>query len=961
MQKKIFYIILFSFIFAACKQARIEDSIKDKIHEKGWNTTFQNADKAKYQLNYPLAIVEFQKTLDSTLDAEQKIYAQNQVILCHLSMNQDSLASFLLQAIPVSDSSQWSAQNQADFYYNKGVLDYRNDQSSAPVWLAKALALYQKIYSANHLKIAQTTLELAYWHFEYDYSYHVAQLYLADAEKIYVSNPALQPYSAYYYLVQCVNQKFERGTENMHLLAKKGKEILCSNPYFFDEILYARLVMQHNLAYRIETVSNKNLTIEKRNELFKKALDSLEKAVTFTKVQQHLRSQELLQQKAFTYNNKLNHGRNTSDSLAFQAIMLAITEKLKHQKRQYVHPNYALGFHLFKNKKTEKEGGVLLKKALEETKTYPCNRAVILDYVHYNFMFRALEAKQYEKALKHNVAHFALFFPEGNLLEKEIFEDNVKKIDPFISAIYANRGDILCQYYEQKKDKKLLLEAIKCNTIADSLLFANTINYDLNTVLKLQGEIGTSLYQNSIKTAYLAYQVFKEEKYLNDAFRYMDRMKSYMLAKGLMIGKNEAENKILEKIQLLQKNYELAKVTEASVTKSTQFALALQQEYGNLKRDFPVLHRDFVSQPTPSVREVQQHIAAPNSALLEYYFVDTTLYSIFISKDSIIFHRQPFTSADFSSLEAYRQHLNDKKAARISKSNVIFASNSQRLYHALLGRYHHFFDKKDKNYINQLSIVSDSRLNMLSFDALLALLPKEKPATVYIEMPFLLHRVAIAYSPSWKIWNRNQNIVLAASPKAAFFSYGITGNKLHDLKNAELEKQALIQFTHNQLDVFEKSKCSTTQFIQKFADYDLLHLSLHADSHLQEKDSNMVYFGFEGTKLTQALLGNQIFLLKGKSPMLVLSACKSAVGNNDFGEGTFSLTRSFFQAGCSSIIATTLYIDDEKTGLLFSHFYTYLAQEKNATFALQKAKIAFITQQKDAANPNYWSGVLMYR
>jgi hypothetical protein len=145
MRKSFPIFVLLLSLFTACQRAKTDNSIKDNIHEKGWNTTFRAADEAKYQLNYPLAVIEFQKILNTALDAEGKIYAQNQLILCHLSMNEDSIASFLLhQTMPLKDTAQWSKNNRADFCYNKGVIDYRNDAAEAPIWLEEALTLYQK-------------------------------------------------------------------------------------------------------------------------------------------------------------------------------------------------------------------------------------------------------------------------------------------------------------------------------------------------------------------------------------------------------------------------------------------------------------------------------------------------------------------------------------------------------------------------------------------------------------------------------------------------------------------------------------------------------------------------------------------------------------------------------------------------------------------------------------------------
>jgi CHAT domain-containing protein len=96
-----------------------------------------------------------------------------------------------------------------------------------------------------------------------------------------------------------------------------------------------------------------------------------------------------------------------------------------------------------------------------------------------------------------------------------------------------------------------------------------------------------------------------------------------------------------------------------------------------------------------------------------------------------------------------------------------------------------------------------------------------------------------------------------------------------------------------------------------------------------------------GLALTDGLLtAQEIFPLRLKTDMVVLSACDTATDPYVMGEGLSGLVRSFLQAGAPRVIASLWKVPDEPTAALMAHFYDQLRAdpELSPSTALRRAQ-----------------------
>ncbi|MFB2982460.1 CHAT domain-containing protein [Microseira sp. BLCC-F43] len=126
--------------------------------------------------------------------------------------------------------------------------------------------------------------------------------------------------------------------------------------------------------------------------------------------------------------------------------------------------------------------------------------------------------------------------------------------------------------------------------------------------------------------------------------------------------------------------------------------------------------------------------------------------------------------------------------------------------------------------------------------------------------------------------------------------------------------------------------------------FKIIHLATHAD-FLPGKPRDS-YIQFWDNKLTLDKIG-QLGLNNPPVELLVLSACKTAIGNEEAELGFAGLA---VQAGVKSAVASLWYVSDEGTLALMTEFYRHLQTAPIKAAALQKAQIEMITGQLPIEN-----------
>ena len=159
---------------------------------------------------------------------------------------------------------------------------------------------------------------------------------------------------------------------------------------------------------------------------------------------------------------------------------------------------------------------------------------------------------------------------------------------------------------------------------------------------------------------------------------------------------------------------------------------------------------------------------------------------------------------------------------------------------------------------------------------------------------------------------------------------------------------------------FDASRATVAR--QDLAQYRIVHLATHA---LLNNDhpvlSGILFSLIDSSGATQDgfLRLQDIYKLKLPVDLVVLSACQTGLGKDIRGEGLISLTRGFFYAGASGVVASLWKVDDDATAELMKHFYREMFENgRSPAAALREAQLK-MRQTSRWQDPYYWAGFVI--
>jgi len=140
--------------------------------------------------------------------------------------------------------------------------------------------------------------------------------------------------------------------------------------------------------------------------------------------------------------------------------------------------------------------------------------------------------------------------------------------------------------------------------------------------------------------------------------------------------------------------------------------------------------------------------------------------------------------------------------------------------------------------------------------------------------------------------------------------------------------------------------------------YAILHLATHGllDSARPENSGIVLSLVGPDGKPQNGFVGlKDIYSLHARVDLVVLSACRTALGKEVRGEGLLGLTRGFMYAGASSVMASLWKVDDEATAELMRQFYDSLLRKKMTPAAALMNAQNEIRRKPEWRSPYYWA------
>lgn len=407
----------------------------------------------------------------------------------------------------------------------------------------------------------------------------------------------------------------------------------------------------------------------------------------------------------------------------------------------------------------------------------------------------------------------------------------------------------------------------------------------------------------------------------------------------------EEENLATLRIDLSQKQQQLATLVD---TFETQYSAYFQLKY---------------AVETIDLNTLQQNLS-DESAMIEYFVGKENAYWFYVDKQQIKMDTIGQLANLSARIKAFRTSIFAPFTQRgLSQDSLqrTYVELGQALYQQLVAPA--LQEETTKN----IRIIPDGILGYLPFDALLTDTLKTAVGN-YKNYPFLQRTHRLCYSYSLALLTEKQQQQKQTTQKeilgvAPIFNpkyplqLGQTNIQLAPLlANVKTTEKLLSQY---QGIALLKEAAQKETFLQVAPNYAYLHLASHAQMNDENGDYSFISFAQTSDTVQQEnlLFVRELYNVPLKAEMVVLSACETALGELQEGEGIISLARAFAYAGANSIITTLWQVSDQKSAELVTAFYQFLAEGNTKDAALWQAKNRLI-EQGFTAHPYYWAGFI---
>jgi len=248
---------------------------------------------------------------------------------------------------------------------------------------------------------------------------------------------------------------------------------------------------------------------------------------------------------------------------------------------------------------------------------------------------------------------------------------------------------------------------------------------------------------------------------------------------------------------------------------------------------------------------------------------------------------------------------------------------------------------KNKN----LLIVPHKAMHFLPFQAL------QSPNGYLIEN-HQIHQVPSASILTLKKPKSVKNIEFLAlgNPKLSSPKYNLPG--------AQAEVEAIAKL-YEKPKVYLREEATSARVIEEGPGSQIIHIAAHAEVDEMDPLYSRILLASDtfGAK-EKNLHAKDIYQLDlHNTALVVLSACRSGLGNVTGGDELFGFTRTFISAGADGVIVSLWDVEDKSTATLMTNFYRS-AQKIDLPAAMQQAQIALLKNPK-TSHPRFWAAFNM--
>lgn len=256
-----------------------------------------------------------------------------------------------------------------------------------------------------------------------------------------------------------------------------------------------------------------------------------------------------------------------------------------------------------------------------------------------------------------------------------------------------------------------------------------------------------------------------------------------------------------------------------------------------------------------------------------------------------------------------------------------------------------YFQQSNEVRKQLLPFTTNNQSLIISADGWLHKLPFEALSTDGKEN-FLAEQTAVSYVYSFLQYVQETK-QSAGKLSLTVYTFSQPQNGFAALPNSLAEAKQLGK--HFKINSYDATATDANAFVASMQSGTVLHIAAHAVADSTEQPFLV---------LKQKFYLGQLQYVVTAAPLVILTACETAAGKIQDGEGVASIGRAFISKGVKGVVASRWPVDDAVAPIFVQSFYTSLQQQHSPVTALQNARKQYLQNNSSLAqkNPLLWAG-----
>lgn len=572
----------------------------------------------------------------------------------------------------------------------------------------------------------------------------------------------------------------------------------------------------------------------------------------------------------------------------------------------------------------------------------------------------------------------ALLALNFNSLKSDDFEA-VNSAPDFLDVL-NNLGGFWTKKFERTADSSLLFKALEIYQLGVRYArFAKT-SYKEEVSKEVLFNNSFPLFEGAIRTCFQLRKLTDSLSFWRQAFDLSEQSNSILLRDAvqnahaiafsglpdsLLVREEHLKTEIAEQEKLkFEEEQNEMNANSTKINELNNKLFDLKEKYFALidtfENKYPKYYDLKYAAKTISVGTIQKELLNPAQTMVSYFVGDENIFVFVITAEDfqVVSIKKDFPLEAW--IEEFRNSIYNYNPTdpNLDFLNQKYANIGYELYRILFQPIEPALAGKS------LVIVPGGVLGYLPFEALLTELLQTDDD--FSHHPYLLNRYQISYSYSATLLkemsqkgDRASHGLLAIAPKFDQQKTLVPSDprqiELGKLEHNREEAEAVCSIVGGSL--LADSLATEQAFYDLAPKYSVLHLATHGFTNDQWGEySYLAFTQIPDSIENELLFVKDLYQMRLRAQMVVLSACNTGVGELQRGEGIISLARGFFYAGAVSIITTLWQVDDQSTSQIMQYFYGNLKAGMTKDAALWQAKRTYLGNcNKIRAHPLFWA------